>query len=104
MQAFLPHQALEAIFAHLAALNRYVAEEAPWRLARDPEAQERLHRIVYGLAEATRLTACSLKPFLPVSSARILAQLGLDPGAPPVFGAGRAVGPADPGAVLFPKG
>ncbi|MCB9646929.1 MAG: methionine--tRNA ligase [Deltaproteobacteria bacterium] len=104
VQAFLPHQALEAIFAHLAALNRYVAEEAPWRLARDPEAQERLHRIVYGLAEATRLTACSLKPFLPVSSARILAQLGLDPGAPPVFGAGRAVGPADPGAVLFPKG
>ena len=42
-----------------------------------PDEQERLNTVLYSAAEATRLLAVLLLPYIPSSSNRILAQLGL---------------------------
>jgi methionyl-tRNA synthetase len=57
--------------------NQYLEQSEPWKLARKPDAQERLNTVLYSAAEATRLLAIFLAPFIPSSSSRILAQLGL---------------------------
>ena len=83
-----PQAALAAIWEVVARANRYVEETAPWALARaarngdTPDgkaAGRRLDAVLYHLAEALRLVAESLRPFLPDTAARIAAQLGVEP-------------------------
>ncbi|MBO0793451.1 MAG: methionine--tRNA ligase, partial [Ktedonobacteraceae bacterium] len=59
--------------------NQYLEQNAPWKLARQPEQAERLDTVLYVAAEATRLLAILLSPYIPAACERILAQLGLDP-------------------------
>ncbi len=73
--------ALAAIWELVGAANRYVDDSAPWILAKraaggDADAARDLDTVLVGLAEALRLIAHHLAPFLPETSARILAQLG----------------------------
>ena len=73
--------ALAAIWEMVGAANRYVDDTAPWVLAKraaggDVDAARDLDTVLGGLAEALRLIAHHLAPFLPETSARILAQLG----------------------------
>lgn len=76
--------ALGAVWELVAAGNRYVDEAAPWTLAKrasngDDEAARHLDTTLWTLAETLRLLAVHLAPFLPATSARILAQLGQPP-------------------------
>ncbi len=77
--------ALAAIWELVGAGNRYVDEAAPWTLARHPDDQTataRLDTILATLGETLRLLAIHLTPFLPATSAQMLAQLGVsEPGA-----------------------
>ena len=59
-------------------VNQYIEQCEPWKLARQTEQQERLDTVLYSAAEATRSIAILLAPYIPTSSNRILAQLGLD--------------------------
>jgi len=59
--------------------NQYIEQNEPWKLARSPEQAERLNTVLYSAAEATRLLAIFLSPYIPSSCNRILAQLGLEP-------------------------
>jgi methionyl-tRNA synthetase len=59
--------------------NQYIEQSEPWRLARQPGQESRLDSVLYSAAEATRLLAIYLAPYLPSASNRILAQLGLGP-------------------------
>jgi methionyl-tRNA synthetase len=68
--------ALQEAWQLVRALNRYVQERAPWQLAKDPSAAGELDSILYGLAEGLRAVSVLLHPFLPDSSARLLAALG----------------------------
>lgn len=73
--------ALTAIWEMVTLANRYVDETAPWTLAKravagDEEARHALDTILATLAEALRLIGVHLAPFLPDTSARLLAQLG----------------------------
>src|SRR5438552_193256 len=68
--------ALQEAWQLVRALNRYVQEQAPWQLAKDPSASDRLDSILYGLAEGLRAVSVLLHPFLPDSSTRLLAALG----------------------------
>jgi methionyl-tRNA synthetase len=61
--------------------NKYVDETAPFKLAKDPAQAQRLDEVLYNLAESCRVLAILLNPFLPGTSAKIYAQLGLA-GAP----------------------
>ncbi len=67
------------------AANRHAVERAPWKLAKrdDPAARAALRTTLYELAEALRLAAVYLAPFLPYTAAQIRHQLGLSPAPEP---------------------
>ncbi|MEA2155060.1 MAG: methionyl-tRNA synthetase, partial [Solirubrobacteraceae bacterium] len=68
--------ALEAIWQRVRRCNRYVEEQAPWTLAKDPERGADLDRVLASLAEALRVVAVLLHPWLPESSGKLLDALG----------------------------
>ncbi len=71
--------ALGAIWAFVRRTNQYIEQNEPWKLARQPEQAERLNSVLHTAAEALRLQAILLAPYIPTSADRILAQLGLQP-------------------------
>ena len=71
--------ALSAIWAFVRRTNQYIEHSEPWRLARQAGQESRLDTVLYTGAEATRLLAILLAPFIPSTSNSILSQLGLAP-------------------------
>jgi methionyl-tRNA synthetase len=69
--------ALECIWGLVSRANQYVDQTAPFKLAKDPAQSKRLDEVLYNLAETCRVLAVLLWPFLPGTSERIYAQLGL---------------------------
>jgi methionyl-tRNA synthetase len=69
-------QALETIWQRVRRLNRYVEEQAPWQLAKDPERAPDLDRVLATLAEGLRAVGVLLAPWLPEGSAKLLDALG----------------------------
>jgi methionyl-tRNA synthetase len=68
--------ALEEIWQRVRRLNRYVEEQAPWQLAKQESERERLDRVLRTLAEGLRVVSVLLHPYLPASTAKLLAALG----------------------------
>jgi methionyl-tRNA synthetase len=68
--------ALDEIWQRVRRLNRYVEEQAPWQLAKDPERAADLDRVLATLAEGLRVVAVLLHPYLPASTQRLLDALG----------------------------
>jgi methionyl-tRNA synthetase len=68
--------ALEDVWKAVRRLNRYVEEEAPWNLAKDPDAAARLDEVLYSLAEGLRVITVLLQPYLPGASTTLLEALG----------------------------
>jgi methionyl-tRNA synthetase len=99
--------ALQWIWRLVTHANQYVDQTAPFKLAKDPAQAKRLDDVLYNLAESCRILAVLLWPFLPGTSAKIYAQLGLT-GTPDKFSAaawggltaGHTIG--EP-AALFPR-
>ena len=74
--------ALGAIMAVASQANRYIEEDAPWKLAKQPGEAERLRGVLATLADVIRIAAITLSPFLPSVAASIWSQLGM--GAQPM--------------------
>ncbi|MFO7570417.1 MAG: methionine--tRNA ligase [Smithellaceae bacterium] len=72
------HKALMAIWELISAANKYIVENEPWTLAKDPANQEKLVAIMYRLIEALRAVAILISPFMPHAAEKILSQIGLD--------------------------
>lgn len=70
-------RALEAVWRLVARANRYVDENAPWKLAKDPAASARLDGVLARLVETAALLGSLLEPFMPETAAKIAAQLNL---------------------------
>ena len=68
--------ALETAWEYVRRLNRYVEEQAPWKLARDDSQAERLDAVLNGLAAGLRLVALTLYPVIPGTAVEILRRLG----------------------------
>jgi len=69
---------LEAVWALLSAADKYIVEQAPWKLARaGEEAQAKLNDTLATSAETLRLACALLAPVLPESVAKIWEQLGM---------------------------
>jgi len=68
--------AADAIWLRVRRLNRYVEERAPWTLAKDPGRAGELDSVLASLAESLRVVAVLLHPWIPESSAKLLAALG----------------------------
>lgn len=71
--------ALAALWKLVDRANKYIDEQAPWALARDPAKAGQLRNVLYSLAESLRLLAVTLTPFLIHTPERIWEQLGLEP-------------------------
>jgi methionyl-tRNA synthetase len=69
---------LEAVWVLLSAADKYIVEQAPWKLARaGEEAQAKLNDTLATSAEVLRVACALLAPVLPESSEKIWAQLGM---------------------------
>ena len=74
--------AITEIFALFKRSNKYIDETMPWALAKDETQQDRLATVLYNLIEAINIGASLLEPFMPETSAKILAQIN---GVPRAF-------------------
>jgi len=99
--------ALLSIWKIVNRANQYVDQTAPFKLAKDPTKAARLDEVLYNLAETCRVLAVLLWPFIPATSEKIYAQLGLvgspDRLAASTWGgltAGHTIGEPSP---LFPR-
>lgn len=67
--------ALSAILDLFSRCNKYIDETMPWALAKE-EKRDRLSTVLYNLLESIRIGGILLKPFLPTTADKILADLG----------------------------
>jgi methionyl-tRNA synthetase len=70
------HEGAAAAFQIIDATNEYIAEQAPWTLAKDPANASRLDEALYNVAEAIRIAATLLTPVMPSSCAEVLRRVG----------------------------
>jgi len=75
------NSAIKEIWKFIGRANKYIDETMPWSLAKDINKKERLHTVLYNLAEALRITAVHISPIMPNVPAKILEQLGIDDSA-----------------------
>jgi methionyl-tRNA synthetase len=70
-------KALESIWGLIGAVDKYIVDQAPWKLAKTGDAEaKRLDEVLYTAAEALRTVTVLLAPVLPESAEKIWAQLG----------------------------
>ena len=67
--------AIGEIFTLFKRCNKYIDETAPWVLAKDETKSDRLAEVLYNLTESICIGAELLEPFMPETSAAILAQM-----------------------------
>jgi methionyl-tRNA synthetase len=76
MDVYALHEGAAAAFQIVDAANEYIAETAPWALAKDAANADRLSGVLFDVAEAIRVAAVLLLPVMPRSCAEILRRVG----------------------------
>ena len=71
------HKALIAIWEFINITNKYIVENEPWTLGKDPAGKEKLTAIMYNLLAALRAIAILISPFMPQTAQKILGQIGV---------------------------
>jgi methionyl-tRNA synthetase len=71
-------KALESAWQLISAVDKFIVERAPWKLAKEPgdDARKLLDETLYTAAEAVRVLSVLLSPVIPDSAVKIRAQLG----------------------------
>ncbi|BDP42272.1 methionine--tRNA ligase [Deinococcus aetherius] len=100
------NMAIETAMNFVRDLNRYIAESAPWNLAKSEETARRLDTVLYTAAEGLRVASVALEAVIPGKARELRGQLGLGGQSYALTGAWgltpagtRVVG----GPILFPK-
>jgi len=72
-------RALEAAWALVAAVDKYIVENEPWALGEklDEENRSRLATVLYTSAEALRIVTVLAHPVIPDATSKIWTQMGL---------------------------
>src|SRR5271154_4393422 len=72
-------RALEAAWALVAAVDKYIVENEPWALGekQDEDSRSRLATVLYTAAEALRIVTALAYPVMPEAAAKIWTQMGL---------------------------
>jgi methionyl-tRNA synthetase len=70
-------RALEAAWAGIARVDKFITDNKPWKLAKDPSARNQLESVLATAYEALRLIVLVVAPALPVTSREIWSQMGL---------------------------
>lgn len=103
------HKALIAIWEFINITNKYIVENEPWTLGKDPENREKLLAIMYNLLTALRAIAILISPFMPQTARKILQQIGtaenqkLDLAAVAEWGSLKPGGHLTRGESIFPR-
>ncbi|MCP2013877.1 methionyl-tRNA synthetase [Deinococcus sp. HSC-46F16] len=100
------NMAIEAAMNFVRDLNRYIAESAPWTLAKSEDTQRRLDTVLYTAAEGLRVASVALEAVIPAKAQELRVQLGLAGQSYPLASAWGLIpaGTQVPGGpVLFPK-
>lgn len=71
------HRTLMSIWEFVSMTNKYIVEQEPWTLAKDPARKERLGTVIYNILEALRVIAVLVSPFMPDSSDDLMKRLGI---------------------------
>lgn len=71
------NEALAELWKLVRRSNKYIDQNSPWELARDPEKRERLGTVLYNLVESIRFIGVLAGPFMPRLPERIWQQIGL---------------------------
>ena len=108
MERFQFQNALEQVFKTIQRANKYIDENAPWALAKDPANRVRLATVMYHLLETIRICATLLTPFMPESAEKIFDQIGACQGCRTwekanVWGSLRPDATVHKGEALFPR-
>ena len=108
MERFQFQNALEQVFKTIQRANKYIDENAPWALAKDPANRVRLATVMYHLLETIRICATLLMPFMPESAEKIFDQIGACEGCRTwekanVWGSLRPDATVHKGEALFPR-
>jgi len=69
-------RALEEIWVYINTVNKYLADNEPWKLAQDETKKKRLARILYQTAAAIRGISYLVYPVMPESAQKIWNLLG----------------------------
>ncbi|MBA2665472.1 MAG: methionine--tRNA ligase [Trueperaceae bacterium] len=101
-------RAIEDVMSAVRSANKYVAEQAPWLLAKDPVRAERLDRVLRTCLEALRCASVLFECVMPDKCRELRVQLGMGEGAVTLddartwdaIPAGTRAGTGDP---LFPR-
>ena len=78
MNNYAYDEALKAIWEFISRTNKFIDETLAWKLAKDPEKSHELDYVLLNLYEALRLTGLLIAPFMPDTSRKLYAQLGIN--------------------------
>ncbi len=70
------NRALEEIWSYINTVNKYLADNEPWKVAKEDSQKKRLGRILYQTAASLRVISYFLFPVMPESSQKIWDFLG----------------------------
>ncbi len=76
MDAYKVADALDCLWSLFRRANKYIDETCPWILAKDESKKQRLSEVLYNLLISLDIGANILKPFMPKTAERILAEIG----------------------------
>lgn len=77
-QSLMFHKALISVWDFINLTNRYIVEQEPWVLAKDPAAKARLDTVIYNILEALRIIAILVFPVMPDAAGDMLTRLGIE--------------------------
>lgn len=78
LEAFAIHDAIASVWTLVDALNGYLTEQEPWKVAKDPALEGRLHTILSTAAEGLRALAVLLSPVMPQATQTLWVALGAE--------------------------
>ena len=71
-------RALEAAWSGLARVDKFITDSQPWKLAKDPNARDRLGEVLGTAYEGLRHLVLLVAPFLPQTAGKIWSEMGLE--------------------------
>jgi methionyl-tRNA synthetase len=70
-------RAIEAVWAGIARIDKFITDNQPWKLAKDPAARARLEDVLATAYEGLRQVVLLVAPVLPETTREIWGQMGL---------------------------
>jgi methionyl-tRNA synthetase len=77
MEDFRFHRALQAVWELISLANKYIVENEPWALAKDPDKKGRLEDVIYNLLEVLRIISLPLHAIMPQTASKMAQALNV---------------------------